>query len=76
MADDQKMSPKYWEDQDWGVHHYKELVKEFPEMWVAIINKKVVAYGDSPSKVRKIAKKKTGEERIPVLFVEGGVHVY
>jgi lactam utilization protein B len=66
----------YWRDQDWGLEHYGELVVEFAEMWVAIVEESVVAHGDSPNAVRKLAREKTGKEHVPVLFVEGGVHVY
>lgn len=76
MNRDREIPRRFWDDQDWGLKHYAELVKKFPEMWVAIIGKKVVAHGESPRKVRQKVREKIGVENIPVLFIESGVHVY
>ena len=62
---------RYWEDQNWAIEHYAELIKKYPDKWVAVVNKKVVATGESIRKIREISRKKTGEKRIPVLFIEG-----
>jgi hypothetical protein len=71
-----KMEPKeFWEDQKWGFKHYSELVRKYPDQWVAIRDKKVVASGDL-AEVELEAKRKTGKEDIPVIFVESGSHIY
>ena len=67
---------RYWEDDAWADEHYEELVKKFPQKWVAVVNKKVVSVGDSPTRVREEATKKTGVEHIPLTFVEQSIVVY
>lgn len=74
-----KPEPKgFWNDMDWGTDHYSDLVNKYPDKWVAIVDKKVVASGDGVIEVENEAMNKTGKpnERIPVIFVECGNHVY
>ena len=71
-----EISKRYWQDNDWAYHHYSELQKKYLEKWVAIVNKKVVSSGLSPKKVMKIAKKKTGAKKFPVIYVESGANFY
>ena len=66
---------EFWEDQDWGFKHYSDLVKKYPDKWVAIVHKEVIAAGDL-EKVEKEAEKKVGKKHVPVLFVESGSHIY
>lgn len=67
---------RFWEDDEWAEEHYDELVRKYPQKWVAVVHKKVVSVGDSPTKVREEARKKTGAEHIPITFVERGIVVY
>jgi len=72
-----KQIPKeFWDDAEWTEKHYSDLVKRFPDEWVAVVNKKVVSYGESPAQVREDAKMKTGRKNIPITFIECGDHVY
>jgi len=69
-----KLEPKeFWDDMKWGEKHYSELVKKYPDKWVAIVNKKVVADGKSIKNTEIEAERKTSrkKELIPVIFVEG-----
>lgn len=52
------------------------LTNKYPDKWVAIVDKNVVAFGKGIDEVREIAKNKTGKTRIPVIFVEGEPRVY
>ena len=46
-----KIEPKeFWDDLKWGRKHYGELVRKYPDKWIAIVNKKVVAVGESIKK--------------------------
>jgi alpha-beta hydrolase superfamily lysophospholipase len=68
---------RYWEDQEWALDHYAELVEKYRDQWVAIVNKQVVAASkDSIKEIERTAQEKTGVEHIPVILVEGGDHVY
>lgn len=75
-AQESTLANEYWEDRDWAWEHYAEFVKQYPDQWIAISNKQVVAHSDSIEDVEKQVKAKTGKDRFPVLFVEGRIHVY
>ena len=68
----------FMEDMKWGLDNYKNLQLKFRDLWVAIVNKNVVASGESIKYVEDEASKRTGRKReeIPVIFVESGAHVY
>lgn len=67
---------EYWEDSKWAREHFAEIVKEYPDQWVAIVNKKVIAAGETIAEIEKIAMEKTGREEFPIYFAERGVRVY
>lgn len=67
---------EYWEDRDWAWDHYGEFVKKYPDQWIAVYHKEIVAHGESIDEIEKIAREKTGMTRFPVLFIEGRIHVY
>ena len=67
---------RFLEDRNWGYSHYVELMKKYPDKWVAIVNKGVIAVSDNYMEAHKRAEIKTGEIHIPVLFIEGKMHVY
>ena len=71
-----KMPKKFWEDQKWGFKHHTKLLEEYRDEWIAIVNKRVVASGKDIGKVEEEARRKTGKEFIPVMFVESGSHIY
>ena len=68
---------EFWEDKKWGEGKYPQLQDEYPNKWIAIVNKKVVASGKSLKNTEIEAERKTGvpRDRIPVLFVEGDVNI-
>jgi len=67
---------RFWEDFDWGLDHLSKWMSKYPDQWVAIVNKKVVSSADDIETARSTAIQKTGQTHIPVLFIEGKVHVY
>lgn len=72
-----EIPPKeYWEDEKWINENGTELTKHYPNMWIAVVNKRVVAYGENLREVINRAKEIAGHEHFPVHFVEKGVHVY
>ena len=72
----EKIPKDFWEDAKWAEKHYSELVKKFPDEWVAVVNREVVTSGRDLAKVKEEAKLKTGREKIPTIFIECGDHVY
>lgn len=71
-----KMSSEYLQDLKWAREHHTELLKQYKDQWVAIVDKKIVASGTDLNAVEEDAKKKTKNSDIPVYFVECGDHIY
>jgi hypothetical protein len=65
-------------DLNWAGEHSTELRQQFEDVWVAIVNKQVVAWGPNLAKVEKEAARKTGKHpsEIAVTFIEGGLIIY
>lgn len=49
-----------------------EFYRKYQNMWIAIADKKVIAFGENMRQVKQEAARKTGkaEEEIPVKFIE------
>ena len=69
-------SHEYWEDSKWASDHFTEIVKEYANQWVAIVDKKVVAAGRTIAEVEKAAAEKTGRQEFPIYLAEEGLRVY
>lgn len=69
-------SKEYWKDSRWAHAHIAEIAKEYPNLWVAIVDKKVVAAGKVIAEVERTAQEKTGRKDFPVILAERGIHVY
>ena len=67
---------EYWEDHDWAYDHLSEISRQYPNLWVAVVDKKVVAAGKVIDEVRATARQKTGRQSFPVILAERGIHVY
>jgi len=59
-------------DQEWALENYQQFMKEYPDQWIAVYGKNVVATGKDLSLVEEAAKRATGlsSEKIPVLYIE------
>ena len=68
-----KEAEQFWGDMQWGEDNYIELVKKYPDQWVAIANKKVVAFGGSLRDIEIEAERKTNKKNgiVPTIFVAG-----
>ncbi len=66
----------FWEDNRWLNAHWAEMVRTYPDRWVAIVGQQVVAVGRDPEEVAKAAQEKTGRGAFPLCFVERGIYVY
>jgi hypothetical protein len=69
-------SPDYWEDSTWASENFAEIVKKYPNQWVAIVDKRVVAVGKSIAEVEEVCRIKTGRKDIPIYLAEKGIRVY
>ncbi len=72
-----KTAPKqYWEDSKWANRNFTEIVRQCPDMYVAIYKKKVVASGKTIAEVEEQAYEKTSVEELPIMFAEKKIYVY
>lgn len=67
---------EYWVDNQWADEHITDLAQAYPNLWVAVVDKQVVASGKVISEVRKAAETQTGRKHFPIIFAERGIHVY
>jgi len=71
-----KTPEEYWKDSEWADEHIGEIAEAHPNLWVAIVDKQIVASGKIIAEVRKTAQQKTNRSRFPIIFAEKGIHVY
>ena len=67
---------EYWEDSKWAREHFSDIVKQYPDLWVAIVDKKVVAAGSTIEEVERAGKEETGHDEFPIYLAERGLRVY
>ena len=70
------VSQEYWEDSEWAYEHMNEISEKYPNQWVVIYDKKVVAASTSGSEAEHIATEKVGNQEFVILFAEKGIRVY
>lgn len=71
-----KIPKEFWDDMKWGREHRSDLLHRYPDQWVAIVDKIVVAAGIDLSKVEEEVRWKTQKKLIPTLFIDSGAHIY
>jgi len=72
-----KLPPKrFFEDTRWVNENINELVKKYPDQWIAVYDKEVVAAGDNLAKVERIAAEKEGNGQCVYSFIEGYPRFY
>ena len=70
------VSQEYWEDSEWAYEHMNEISEKYPNQWVVICGKKLVAASISGSEAEQIAREKVGDQEFVILFAEKGIRVY
>jgi len=76
-SNDSKGMKQFWEDDDWAHEHYAELQKAYPDQWIAVYQKKVLAASKDPSEANNKAKQITKDAIQPViLFIEKELRIY
>ncbi|MBC8525274.1 MAG: hypothetical protein H8D22_00135 [Candidatus Cloacimonetes bacterium] len=75
LQEKDRLPHDFWEDHKWALEHYGDLREKYADMWVAIANKKVVAFGENlTDKKEESICREIG--RSPVtLFVEGQARI-
>ncbi len=70
-------TPKAWaDDSDWISDHIEELTEQYPDQWVAVVDRRVVAAGTDRSAVYQEASAKTGRRNFPMWLMETRPRLY
>ena len=67
----ERIPSEFWEDKKWALEHYAELRSKYADMWVAIVNKKVVAFGKDLTEEKERSIRKEIGRPFVTFFVEG-----
>jgi hypothetical protein len=70
-----KTPSRYWDDSDWGIANAQMLSEQYPNMWVAIYNKKVIAHHRELGRVARQAQQLGFNDPV-FTFSERGIYVY
>ncbi len=71
LQEKERLQPDFWEDYKWALEHYGELREKYADMWVAIADKKVVAFGEDLTDEREESICKEIDRPLVTLFIEG-----
>jgi hypothetical protein len=78
MAEKDRIPQSYWDNHRWAREHSTELHEQYKDVWIAVIDRQVVASASNMRRAKQIAARKTGRplEEIPVKFIDSGVTIY
>lgn len=71
-----KVPKRFWKDAQWVRENYSELLRKYPDKWIAVVGRKVISSGKDLSRVERIARKKTSRSLIYSTYIGCGHHVY
>jgi len=71
-----EITRRFREDWNWAREHISELTIKYPDKWVAIFEKKVIAANSELGRAEDEAREKISEKRIPLIFVGSRASVY
>ena len=71
----EQIPSEFWEDKKWALEHYAKLRSKYADMWVAIVNKKVVAFGEDLTEEKEKSIRKEIGRPFVTLFVEGETRI-
>lgn len=71
----ERIPSEFWEDKKWALEHYAELRSKYADMWVAIVNKKVVAFGEDLTEEKEKSIRKEIGRPFVTFFVEGETRI-
>ena len=54
----------------WFKRSYIELIQDYPNQWIAVLDQKVICSGNMKWQVEKEAKKIAGEKEFSLYFIE------
>ena len=77
MKNKPQIPPKsFWDDDRWAHENYQTLLKNYPNKWVAVWNKKVICAHQDLKAVKSFLSKKLKTKITPLFHIEDASHVY
>ncbi len=77
MKNKPQIPPKsFWEDDEWAHENYQTLLKNYPNKWVAIMNKTVICANVNLRIVKAFLARKNKGRAVPLIHIEDASHVY
>lgn len=70
------LDPRYVRDVDWAYANNNALAAAHPNLWVAVVDGRVVAAGSDLGEVETEAQRGAERRDVAIIFVERGIHVY
>jgi hypothetical protein len=71
LQEKERLPSEFWEDHKWALEHYSDLREKYADMWVAIANRKVVAFGEDLTDEREEAIRREIGRPFVTFFIEG-----
>ncbi|MEW6482020.1 MAG: DUF5678 domain-containing protein [bacterium] len=75
LQQEERLASDFWEDHKWALEHYADLREKYAEMWVAIADKKVVAFGEDLTDEREESISREIGRPPVTLFIEGQARI-
>ncbi len=75
LKEEEKLPNEFWVDQRWALEHYSEFRKEYADMWIAILNQKIVASGEGLTEEKEEFLRKNAGRPLVILFVESEARI-
>jgi hypothetical protein len=54
----------------WLKENYLDLIQDYPNRWIAVLNQKIISTGNSKRQVESAAREIAGEREFSVYFIE------
>ena len=70
---------RFWDDEEWIGENIMDLVRKYPDQWIAVLNREVVAASSHLEEVDRVAharEAEAGQGQCVYEFIEGGVRFY
>jgi len=75
LKEEERLPNEFWEDQRWALEHCAELGEQYPDMWIAVLDKEIVAVGPNVSNSGAAARIKSAARPPVRLSVESNTRI-
>lgn len=75
LKEKERLPSDFWEDYRWALEHYGDLRVKYADMWIAISDKKVVAFGEDLTDEWEESISREMNRPLVTLFVEGQARI-